>query len=97
MYNKIKTGKSNKKDDIKDFIVKNYNKILMKNSFIGRGTSLSHNTYIGYDSIVGDSCSLSKCIIGNKCKIGDQVILKNCIILDNCEIYKKSIYQNCLI
>ena len=79
----MRIGKG-KKEEPKDFMVKNFNKVLMRNSIVGKNTELSHNIYIGYETTVGDFCKIDKSIIGNACKIGNEVVLKNCIVLDNC-------------
>ena len=53
IHNKVKIGKS-KKEDLGEFTVRNFNKILMRNSSIGRSTSISHNVFVGLSSKIGD-------------------------------------------
>ena len=96
LFNRIKIGKG-KKEEGKDFIVRNFNQIFMKNSSIGRSVSISNNVFIGNDTKVGDECLISKSIIGSNCKIGNSTTLKNCIVLDNCQIEENAKYENCLI
>jgi len=73
------------------------NKYIDKASRIDVSATVSNNSVVGGDVIIGKNCHIKESVIGPACRIGDNVKIVNCIIDSGVSIENGCELTNCII